>query len=328
MTSEPALAAEQLTTLASALESLPALNSPAAPSPDDRGDLGNAVFVGSGDSLAAALLAQRYGHRALSAGDIAWTGEIPPRCDTVVGVSQSGNTGATVLALRIARSAGLRTVALTTNGESALVKTADQVRLVPLPQVTEKIPAAGYVSLSAGVLGLCGRDLTGFGREVGGLLAAFAREHARTPLLWPETAPSSATVLTLPDLRSAGDFWMLKLIEAAGVATRAVALEESGHVDFFVGPQPHCTIDLIGRAGLDRHDRLAAALRANGHDIITVDAMRLFGDVAASASADGVDVALGAAGAAACHEAAIHWHRPPFRGGAVPMDAQHIKLGE
>jgi hypothetical protein len=320
--SEPVPGAE-LTALASCLESMAALNSRAPSAP---GDLGSAVFVGSGDSLAAALLAERFGHRALSAGDIAWTGEIPPRCDTVVGVSQSGNTGATVLALRAARDAGLRTVALTTDGESALVDAADQVRLMPLPQVRETVPAAGYITLAAGVLALCGRDLSGFGREVGALLTAFARENGRRPLPWPDTAPSSISVLTLPDLRSAGDFWMLKLIEATGVAARAVALEESGHVDFFVGPQPHCTIQLIGHAGRERHDRLAAALRGNGHDVIGVDAPRMFARAAASTPGDSVAVALGAAGAAASHEAAIRWNRNPFRGGAVPMDAQHIKL--
>ncbi len=286
------------------------------------GDLGNAVFVGSGDSLAAALLAERFGHRSGSAGDIAWTGRIPLRCDTVVGVSQSGGTAATVLALRAARHAGLHTVALTTSPGSALADVADRTLLVPLPEVRETVPAAGYVALAAGVLALCGREVSGFGREVGSLLTAFAREHARRPLPWPDAAPSSVSVLTLPDLRSAGDFWMLKLIEASGVATRAVALEESGHVDFFVGPQPHCTIQLIGDAGRERHDRLAAALRGNGHTVIGVDTTPM-----GAAPAECVDVALGAAGAIACHEAAIRWGRPPFRGGDVPMDARHIKLG-
>ncbi|MFF5290902.1 hypothetical protein [Paractinoplanes globisporus] len=45
-------------------------------------------------------------------------------------------------------------------------------------------------------------------------------------------------MLTLPDLRAAGDIWSLKLIEATGLAARSVPLEESGHVDYFVGPQP------------------------------------------------------------------------------------------
>ena len=315
-----------LAALAAYLQSAPELNSPRRP--PHAADLGNAVFVGSGNSLAAALLATRFGHRARSAGDIAWTGEIPPRCDTVVGVSQSGGTAATVLALRAAREAGRHTIALTTNGTSPLAEAAHQTYTVPLPPVQETIPAGGYLTLAAGVLDLCACDLDGFGHQVGTLLASFAHASAREPLTWPDAAPSAISVLTLPDLRSAGDFWMLKLIEATGVATRAVALEESGHVDYFVGPQPHCTIHLTSGTGRERHDRLASALRDNGHHVITVDTRLFFADTAPAPPAHSVDVALGAAGAAVSHDAAHHWGRVPFRGGAVVMDARHIKVGE
>jgi len=312
-----------LAALASYLRSAPELNAPRRPR--HATDLGNAVFVGSGDSLAAALLATRFGHRAHSAGDIAWTGEIPARCDTVVGVSQSGGTAATVLALRAARDAGRHTVALTTNGASPLAEVAHRTLTVPLPPVEETIPAGGYVTLAAGVLDLCGRDLDGFGHQVGTRLRSFAHAYAREPLTWPDTAPSAITVLTLPDLHSAGDFWMLKLIEATGVATRAVPLEESGHVDYFVGPQPHCTLHLTSGIGRERHDRLASALRDNGHHVVTVDTRRFF---TGTDPAHSVEVALAAAGSTVAYDAAHHWGRVPFRGGAVPMDARHIKVAE
>ena len=112
-------------------------------------------------------------------------------------------------------------------------------------------------------------------------------------------------MLTLPDLRVAGDFWSLKLIEATGLAVRSVPLEESGHVDNFVGPQPHRTISLIGAAGAKRHDRLAAALAANGHAVL---ALRIPG---VGDWADELGVA--ALGAYVAEEAARAWRRRPLR---------------
>ncbi|QLH19875.1 hypothetical protein [Streptomyces sp. Rer75] len=44
--------------------------------------------------------------------------------------------------------------------------------------------------------------------------------------------------------------------------------------------------------------------------------------------AHSVEVAQAAAGATVSYDAAHHWGRVPFRGGAVPMDARHIKVAE
>ena len=176
------------------------------------------------------------------------------------------------------------------------------------------------------MLDLCGaRELDGFGHQVATLLTSFAQAYERAPLTWPDVAPSAISVLTLPDLRSAGDFWMLKLIEATGVATRAVALEESGHVDYFVGPQPHCVLHLTSGTGRERHDRLASALRDNGHHVITLDTRRFF---TGTDPAHSVEVALAAAGAAVSLRRRAPLGPRAFRGGEVAMDARHIKVGE
>ena len=102
--------------------------------------LGRAAFVGSGDSLASAQIAAAFGHRAMSSGDITWTGRVPVGCDTVVGISHSGTSGATVRALRLARSQGLRTVAITSDADAPLAAAADEVQLVPTLQVDELVP--------------------------------------------------------------------------------------------------------------------------------------------------------------------------------------------
>jgi hypothetical protein len=112
---------------------------------------------------------------------------------------------------------------------------------------------------------------------------------------------------------------MLKLIEATGVSVRTTALEESGHVDYFIGPQPHLALQLIGGAGQQRFDRLQQALEHAGQTVQQIQIgtaasgllRELCGAVFASLFAGG---------------AAKRWGRPPFRGGAVNMDASHIKL--
>ncbi len=51
---------------------------------------------------------------------------------------------------------------------------------------------------------------------------------------------------------------------------------------------------------------------------------------AGQSARDGIvfELAGAAAGSVFAGEAAARWQRPPFRGGAVNMDARHIKLDE
>jgi hypothetical protein len=309
----------QLTALRDSLDAVADVEPPAA-SPLPVGS----VFVGSGDSLSSALLAGAYGHRAMSSGDITWTGKLPAGANAVIGISHSGTSGATVRALRIAREVGVRTVAITSNPGSPLADEADELQLVPSLVIDEEIPVAGHLMLSLGVAAVSGRDVAGAGgalsRALAGLDAAVDAAAGRLP----GSAPTSVSVLTLPDLRGAGDFLMLKLIEATGVSVRTVALEESGHVDYFIGPQPHLALQLIGGVGQQRFDRLQQALEHTGQTVQQIQ-------IGAEASLGDRDQLLreltGAVFASLFSGAAAkRWGRPPFRGGTVNMDAAHIKL--
>jgi hypothetical protein len=282
------------------------------------GSLGNALFVGSGDSLSACLLAERAGHRAASAGDVAWTGSLPPRIDTLVAVSQSGRTAATVAAVTAASERGLHTIAVTTDPHSAITAAAGEVHIAHPIAVTETIPAAGFLSLAAAVLALLKIDTTGGLQEVATRMSAMVPEVTALAAQLPPAMPAAISILTLPDMRAAGDFWSLKLIEATGLAVRSVPLEESGHVDYFIGPQPHLTINLIGECGVARHERLASALAANGHATLGLRAPHGNGWA--------TELAVAALGAYLAEEAAGAWDRPPFRNHEVPMDARHIQL--
>lgn len=284
---------------------------------------GNAVFMGSGDSLSSALVAARFGHRFMSSGDITWASAVPARCDSVVGISLSGRSGATVKAVRIAKEHGLATFAVTGDSRSPLAEAVDHVQGVPSLTVgDEVVPAAGHIMLAIGVAAACGEDVSDTPQELAVALErmlpavdAFVRDL-------PRIRPEGISILTLPDLRSGGDFWSLKLIEATGVVARSVPLEESGHVDYFLGPQPQLAIQLVGAMGVARHDRLAVALQSTGQ---TVRQLRFDIDAPSPLVAE---LAAAAIGAQVAYEAAKLWERPPFRGGAVNMDAKHIKLDE
>jgi len=288
-------------------------------------DLGRAVFVGSGDSLASGLIATAFGHRAVSAGDVAWNETLPAACDTLVGISHSGTSGATVRALRMARAAGLKTLAITSQAASPLADSADEVQLVPTLRVEEIVPCAGHVMLAQGVAAVCGVDTSSFNATL-----AQSLDRVRTTVdaqlrVLPETAPAAVSVLSLPELCSGADFWVLKLIEACGLAVRGVPLEESGHVDYFIGPERHLALQLMGPHGRPRFDRLAEALRTTGQTVRQVDVR----DLADPDMRDADilrDIATAVAGTWFAHGAALRWGRPPFRGGAVNMDAQHIKF--
>ncbi|MGF7237227.1 MAG: SIS domain-containing protein [Frankia sp.] len=299
-----------------------ALGAVVEPATSWHGALGRALFVGSGDSLSACLLAEQSGHRAASAGDLAWTDSIPPGLDTVVGVSHSGRTAATVRAVERARAAGLRTVAVTVHPESPLATVSEYTILVPTAEIDEKIPAAAYVSLALGVLSLTGIRTTRAMTAIAGSLSALAESAATIAAGLSDDLPGAISVLTLPDMRSAGDFWSLKLIEATGLCARSAPLEESGHVDYFIGPQDHLTIHLVGAEGHARHGRIAEALAGNGHQVITIEAPvgRPGGGLWRE------EIATAAFGAYIAEEAALRWNRPPFRNGEVPMDARHIQI--
>lgn len=293
--------------------------------PVDLGDLGRIVFVGSGDSLASAAHSVPFGHAAMSSGDIAWMDEVPAGYDTVVGISHSGTSGATVKALRLARKAGLNTVAITSWAESPLAEAASGVQPVSSLSFAEVIPVAGHIMLSQGVAAVCGVDTREVNAQLAALMGHIEAFVTRTVAELPEQNPSGISILSLPDLRSAGDFATLKFIEATGLSTRNVPLEESGHVDYFLGPQAHLTLLLAGGRAYFRFDRLAQALDACGQTVRTLrapaadlaDVTPLVADLATAIGLTWVS-----------YEASKRWNHPWFRGGEVNMDASHIKLPE
>lgn len=285
----------------------------------------NILFTGSGDSLASGLVSSRKGGRVCSSGDIEWMEELPVNTEVLVGVSNSGTSGATIRALRRARECGVRTVAVTATEDSVMAKEANELQLIPQLDIDEQVPVAGHLTLSFGVASLSGYDVFGISRKLADTLDSLKPEIETSLTRLPANLPEAMTVLSLPELRSAGNFATLKFIEAVGIAARDVPLEESGHVDYFIGSQPHLVLSLRGKHGQNRFDRLERALQENGQTVVPIDFSKIAGDDEVQGDllrelAAAVFVTFLAIGAAQ------RWERRPFRGGEVNMDASHIKI--
>ena len=278
-----------------------------------------AAFLGCGDSLASARPAESFGHRVMSAGDVAWSGEAPAGVDCAVALSWSGRTGATIRAAEVVKNAGMELIAVTANANSPLADLADEV--VTLPSVThrEVIPALGYVIHSAAIHYMCAGEELDLDALAGQWLQAQA--HVATIVERAPQLPQGVTVVSMPDVHGVGEFWMLKLIEATGLSVRWTPVEEVGHVDYFIGPQAHVNYLISGRKDWARLESLGAALATNGHAIVHIP----LGDVS---SLDGwaLTVLGGALGADISRETALRWSRPVFRGGQVDLSAAHIQI--
>lgn len=275
-----------------------------------------AAFLGCGDSLAAARPAEWLGHRAMSAGDVAWSGQPPAGVDVVVALSWSGRTGATIAAARVGREAGLPLIAVTADGASPLAAMADECVVLPRIDAAETIPSLGYAIHSAALAEMC----TGTSLDLDDMAERWHRrsqdvEHRVES--WG-VAPQGISVVTMPDVHGAGEFWMLKLIEATGIAVRWVAVEEVGHVDYFIGAQAHLDLLLSGGTDPGRLLSLGEALARNGH---LTQHIAFDGDSGWSRH-----VLAGVLGADYAAALAHRWGRPPFRGGIVDMSAAHIHV--
>lgn len=286
----------------------------------------NVVYTGCGDSLTSAYVASRKGARAYSAGDIEWMEEIPAKTDVMVGISNSGTSGATIRALRRASEQGCETVAITASPDSVMASEAKELQLIPPLLVEEQVPVAGHLALAIGVAATCGYSVEGIAKKVAVGIEKMKPVINETVAKLPKNMPSAITVLSLPELRSAGNFATLKFMEATGIAARDVPLEECGHVDYFVGPQDHLVLSMRGTRGKARFERLERALDENGQSIIPIDF-----DLISDGGKEPIDDLVRELVAAVVVtfisiEAATLWNRPPFRGGAVNMDASHIKI--
>lgn len=275
-----------------------------------------AAFLGCGDSLAAARPAEQLGHRVLSAGDVAWSGQAPIGVDVAVALSWSGRTDATIAAAKICKQSDLQLISITTDPDSPLAVMADRSIILPTFDFSETIPALGYVIHSAALIELCtGQriDLSDFSDRWRN--AARDVSMRVEPLL---VAPQGISVISMPEVHGAGEFWMLKLIEALGLSVRWAPVEEVGHVDYFIGPQSHFDFLLSGDGNPERLLRLGSALEENGH-LTTHIGFDIYSGWPAQ-------VMAGALGADWAEALSLRWGRPPFRGGVVDMSAAHIQI--
>ena len=112
----------------------------------------NCLFVGSGDSYAACLVAQyASGNRALSCYPLDLL-ENPSIADgrVVYAVSVSGKTRANILAIKAAKKRGIHTVAITANPDSPLASACDEVIVMRYRRAP--IITAGTISFAANVI--------------------------------------------------------------------------------------------------------------------------------------------------------------------------------
>jgi glutamine---fructose-6-phosphate transaminase (isomerizing) len=112
----------------------------------------NSVIVGSGDSYAAALIAQyASNHRVVCCNpvDILINPNILSDRQLFI-VSVSGNTVANVIAAKIATEKRIPTTAVTANPKSKLAKNCDKI--IELRFKTIKVPTAGTIAFTSSML--------------------------------------------------------------------------------------------------------------------------------------------------------------------------------
>jgi len=128
------------------LEDLPYLNLKSLNSPE------NSLFIGSGDSHAAALVAQyASNHKAKSCypSDILINPDIVNN-KTAYFISISGNTLDNILAARMAKKKAVKTVAITKDPRSKLARVCDD--LIELKYRTTGITTSGSIGFGASLL--------------------------------------------------------------------------------------------------------------------------------------------------------------------------------
>ena len=192
----------------------------------------NAVFVGSGDSYAAALAAHY-----LSSGNAACYHPLDIISDPslakghhVYFVSMSGRTRANVHAAKVAKSAGAHTTAITANPASPLAKACDDIFELRFPSAGR---AAGTISFAASVFACthvatqgrigCSADLATIYRRASRAASRLAR-RAKT---------DSVIILGDSHLFAAALYGALKFNEVLGSRAVAYPLEEFFHAPLF-----------------------------------------------------------------------------------------------
>jgi glucosamine--fructose-6-phosphate aminotransferase (isomerizing) len=207
-------------------------------------------FSGAACQALTAMQMARYTAAHIAAGD-------PNDC-LVIGVSASGQVSRTIEALRLARKAGARTLALTREADSSLGKVAENVIVLSIPpfesidltNVTLVVP--GMRSFVASLLGLylvalCLGGSNGYlgGDEYGSLqheIRELSKQQNQTindckPLT--EKLIESWTDASHFEICGAGpnfgtaQFTAAKILEASGDTVVAQDLEEWAHLQYF-----------------------------------------------------------------------------------------------
>lgn len=281
---------------------------------------GMPLFAGGcGDSLFAAQAMTRHFRlnertlRPVSAAEALWETAFG-RDDAFAAISISGSTRRSVEAVRRARAAGARTIAVTLNPESALAAEADAALRLPYAPISRAIPHGLDYQMTLLALGALAGEIDG--PTLGRML-----EDA-TPALLDEARGIAATLPTKGRFFFLGagaalgsaHYGAAKLHEAGGLPAWSFESENFAHgAQFMLRPGDHVVLCGSGgpedartamlRGGLERlgcsigtaaledgTDGLAAAMRAG----LTAQALCL-----AVAEARGLDVTDPAGGSGA-----------------------------
>jgi glutamine---fructose-6-phosphate transaminase (isomerizing) len=193
----------------------------------------NGLFVGSGDSYAACLLAQlASGNKVLSCHPLDLVRN-PSIADgrVVYVVSVSGKTRANILAARTAKKRGIHTVAITAKPDSPLASDCDEV--VQLRYTHSPIPTAGMISFTASVITCLSLAIRlKFPKSISKLLTAAER---RADYVVGEMGVSRKSYFVLADgiLFPVALYGAMKLNEVIGARAVAYPAEEFCHSPLF-----------------------------------------------------------------------------------------------
>ena len=193
----------------------------------------NCLFVGSGDSYAACLIAQlASGSKALSCHPLDLVRD-PSAADgrAVYVVSVSGKTRANILAAKTAKKRGMRTVAITANPASPLASYCDEV--IHLRYTHSPITTAGTISFAASVITCLSLAIKfRFPKNMSKLLTA-AERQAEGFVRWMKAARKSYFVLGDGVLFPVALYGAMKLNEVIGSRAVAYPAEEFCHSPLF-----------------------------------------------------------------------------------------------
>ena len=224
----------------------------------------NGLFVGSGDSYAACLLAQlASGNKVLSCHPLDLVRD-PSIADgrAVYVVSVSGKTRANILAARTARKRGAHTVAITAKPDSPLVSYCDKV--IQLNYAHSPIATAGTISFAASVITCLSLAIKiKFPKSMSKLLTS-AERQADNVVGEMGTVRKSYFILADGILFPLALYGAMKLNEVIGARAVAYPAEEFCHSPLFSITKKDAILILGVQRGSDR--TLARRLARAGFD--------------------------------------------------------------